>query len=268
MADFQEQLSLVRTVEQTDDGLSPTLARIDALAQKVLARSWPVQFRIAGSASELTASLQLRYEVAVEQGWAEPQDLPAEQESDAYDPQAVQIVGWDRAVLAATARLVLPELGRGLPTEEAFGLTPQHRPRCVDVGRLCVRRCYRAQPPWVFWGLLCQSWFEMRARGYTGICCSVTASMARIYRALGLGVTALGPPREYWGEKRFPALMLPTASVPDLAFRAVEGVDWRDKGFSGRRGSTIEDATPAAAPRIGSRDPPPQNATGCGAWGV
>ena len=195
-------------------------AKIDSLAERILARAKPVRFGETRSEAELTAALRLRCQVAIEQGWARGEDFSKGLESDAYDDRAVQIVGWDASILAATARLVLPKSGRLQPTEEAFGIALNDR--IVDIGRICVARAYRSMPPWVFLGLLGQSWLSMRARGFTDACGVMSASVARVYQSWGLKVIALAPPREYWGETRFPALVLPVASMHEALRHALK----------------------------------------------
>lgn len=192
-----------------------TVAKVNALALRGVAAANPVRFGVAHSTTELAAVFRLRYDVAIEQGWARPGDFPSGLERDAYDEQAIELVGWDASILAATARVVLPVRGRRLPTEEAFGVTVEPGDHTVNVGRLCVIRAYRARPPRVFWGLLCQSWVEMRARGFTHACCVLTASVARAYQGWGLRVVPLSPLREYWGQRRFPALVFPAAAICD-----------------------------------------------------
>src|SRR4051812_45866490 len=98
------------------------LARADALATDVLARLAPLRYEVARTAAECEAAYRLRYRAIVERGWRTPADFPDGIERDAYDAEAIHILGWDGAVPIATLRLVCPVLGRQLPTEAAFDL--------------------------------------------------------------------------------------------------------------------------------------------------
>jgi hypothetical protein len=186
------------------------LARIDARAARVVARATPIYFGVAHSPGELEAVHRLRCCIVLEQSWAQPEDFPNGLERDAYDGRSVQVVAWDGAILAATSRLVLPIPGQPLPTEEAFGLAIEPRERMVDVGRVCVAPAYRGMDHRIFWALLCQTWIEMRARGFTEACGILTPALARAHQRWGLEVVILATRRPFWGLERFPALIRPT----------------------------------------------------------
>ena len=51
-----------------------------------------------------------------------PEDYPGRLELDGRDDMAIHILGIDGDEAVATARLIFPEAGRLLPTEEAFEL--------------------------------------------------------------------------------------------------------------------------------------------------
>ena len=91
-----------------------------------------------------------------------------------------------------TLRLVLPMVGKPLPTEQAFGLTVQPAGEVVDVGRALIapelggEAARRAAD-----GLLAQAWFETRARGYRVMAGIATQSLVARYRSLGLEVELL-----------------------------------------------------------------------------
>jgi len=192
-------------------------ARVDALARAAVARAAPTRFGVAVRAADLAAAYRLRGEVVVSQGWAPAGAFPDGLEHDSEDAAAVQVVGWDgdnRVV--ATGRLVWPAPGRRLPTEAAFDLVVPGRERVADVGRVCVAADHRDCGHRVLWGLLGQTWIEMRRRGYQDTCCALTAPVARLYVRLGFRVTPLAPARSYWGVARFPALVAPTAALARL----------------------------------------------------
>ena len=58
--------------------------------------------------------------MAVEEGWITPEAVPDGEERDHFDDRALHVVGRDRDVVVARARLVLPQPGRPLPTEEVY----------------------------------------------------------------------------------------------------------------------------------------------------
>lgn len=189
------------------------LAQIDRLAKRLIAQAWPLRFGVAQSPAEREAVHRLRYNVVIEHNWAEPDAFSTGLERDVYDDRAIQIVGWDGAVPAATGRLVLPLAGQPLPTEDTFGLAIQPVGQVVDVGRVCVAPPYRGMHPCIFWALLAQTWIEMRARGFTEACGTLAASMVRFVQRCGLQVEILGAARLIWGKARLPALIQPAPSI-------------------------------------------------------
>jgi hypothetical protein len=191
-------------------------ARVDAFARAAVARAAPARFGVAVRAADLAAAYRLRGEVVVSQGWASADTLADGLEHDAEDAAAVQVIGWDSERVVATGRLVWPAPDRRLPTEAAFDLVVPGRERVADVGRVCVAADQRNDGHRVLWGLLGQTWIEMRRRGYQNTCCALTAPVARLYLRLGFRVTPLAPARAYWGVGRFPALVAPTAALACL----------------------------------------------------
>jgi hypothetical protein len=189
------------------------LARIDTLAFRLIAQARPLRFGVAQSPAELEAVYRLRYRVVIEQDWAQPKAFSNGLERDAYDDRAIQIVGWDGVVPAATSRLVLPLSEQLLPTEDTFGLAVQPVGQVVDVGRVCVAPPYRGMNPCVFWALLAQTWIEMRARGFTEACGALAASIVRMVQSCGLQVEILGAARLVWGKARLPAHVQPAPSI-------------------------------------------------------
>lgn len=189
------------------------LAEMDALAARLIARARPVRFGIAQTPAELEAVYRLRYRTVITRGWAGPEDFSDGLERDAYDATAIHIGGWDGTLLVAASRFVLPMSGHPLPTEEAAGLEITSERRMAEVGRLCVAPEYSSVQHRVFWGLLCRTWVEMRAYGFTEACGTLTPSVARMYRSWGLQVVKLGAARRCWGQERYRALIRPAESV-------------------------------------------------------
>jgi N-acyl-L-homoserine lactone synthetase len=186
-------------------GLSPP-AIWDRFAAHFLCLNPEVQFGLAQDEAELETVFRLRYATVVEKGWRTPGDLPNGLERDAYDARALQVVGRNtEGQIVATVRLVLPQAGQRLPIEAAFDLTIEPHSQVVDVGRAIVTpACTDSQRHLAFLGLLCQSWFEIRARGLHEMCGAATKSMLRLYRLMDIHWAVLGDARTYWNEVRLP----------------------------------------------------------------
>jgi hypothetical protein len=184
-------------------GLEP--ARI--FAEGIVAAAFPVRFALATTPAERTAAFRLRYETVVEEGWADPAEMPDGLERDRFDPEAVHVVGWHGRVPAATARVVFPSERGPLPTEVAFELRVEPVGRVVDVGRGIVATPYRDPAHRVFIALLARCWLEVWARGFRLMCGDAAASLVDGYRGMGFDVTVLGPARVHWGRERFPILI-------------------------------------------------------------
>ena len=195
------------------------LALADGLASRIVGGAAPIQFRVAQSNSERQAVYRLRYQVVIERGWAQPEDLPDGLERDDYDAGAIHIVGWDGDVLAATSRLVLPGSQSLLPTEQAFDIKVEPRGRVADMGRQIVSRDYSSVRHLAFAALLAKTWLEMRPPGFTLWCGFFSPTMPRLYRMVGFDVKQIGPSRKFWGEERFPILVDVAGSVATLLAR-------------------------------------------------
>ena len=126
-------------------------------------------FGIAQSSDELEDVYRLRYAVVIDKD-GEGRRFPDGLERDAFDGRAIQVVAWDDENLVGTTRLVARFPALSCRPEQAFDLTIAVRGRVIDMGRTC-------RAPWcndagnrILWGLLCQSWIELRARGFAEIC--------------------------------------------------------------------------------------------------
>ena len=183
------------------------LQTMDEVARALINRAAPIRFAVATSTPERTAVYRLRYDVVVEEGWVDPSALPEGLEHDAFDEEAIHLVGWDGEVIAATARLVPPRVGAALPTEDAFGLAIEPRGEVMDLGRGVVARRYRGRGHQIFFALLSMAWLETRARGFTRLCGTTAPSMLPHYSAMGFHVEVLGECRHWWGEERLPIKM-------------------------------------------------------------
>jgi N-acyl-L-homoserine lactone synthetase len=196
-----------------------TLTIADKLASGIVDSAYPIIFNVAQNNLEREAVYRLRYEVVVDRGWKLPDELPDGMESDHYDSKAIHVVGWDGNTLAATSRLVLPELGAILPTEEGFHLQVEPSGRVADIGRQIVARNYSSIRHKVFAALLAKTWLEMRAHGYSLVCGDFSPTVMRLYRMMGFNITQLGPAQKFWGDERAPILVDIAASVSVLVDR-------------------------------------------------
>ena len=192
------------------------LEALDALAAQLIACVLPIRLGEARTPSEREAVYRLRYRVALERGWLAPQDFPSGLEQDEDDDAAIQVAAWDGDTIIATSRLVLPRPGHLLPTERTFGLNFLARDRMVHMGRICAVPLRNRGREHLFQAVLAQSWLEMRQRGFTEGCGTLTASMLRLWRKPGLKVEILGPAKSFWGELRYPVLVRPQDSVESL----------------------------------------------------
>ena len=196
-----------------------TLTIADNLARGIVDSASPIIFNVAQNDLERETVYRLRYQVVVDRGWKKPDELPDGMERDHYDSKAIHVVGWEENTLAATSRLVLPELGVNLPTEEGFNLQVEPRGRVADMGRQIVARNYSSIRHKVFAALLAKTWLEMRARGYSLVCGDFSPTVMRLYRMMGFNITQLGPAQKFWGEERAPILVDIAASVSVLVDR-------------------------------------------------
>jgi hypothetical protein len=122
--------------------------------------------------------------------------------------------------LVTSSRLILPEPGLTLPTEQAFGLQIEPRGQVVDAGRFVVARDYSSIEHRVLAVLLAKTWLVMREHGYEKACAAFASnSMIRVYRQMGFQVAVLGSPRFYWGTQRFPILFDVADASPTLLQR-------------------------------------------------
>ncbi len=190
-------------------GRDTKLTTLDLLASRLVERALPVRFRLATSSFDLEQVFRLRYQVVVEKGWAKAENFPEDTERDAYDERAVHILALDDGKLVGTIRLVFPQPGSRLPTEEAFDLVFEPKEGVADIGRVCVAPSYRGQNWRILSALLGQTWIEMHNRGCTCALAAITPSTARVYMSWGLKLKVLGSPSNQWGKERYPALISP-----------------------------------------------------------
>jgi N-acyl-L-homoserine lactone synthetase len=191
----------------TDGPSEEALAIVDNLSRDFILSLDILRFDIARDESQRELVYRLRYQTIIDRGWAQPGDMPDGMEHDHYDEKAIHIVGWDGNKLATTSRIVLPEEGLILPTEEAFHIQIEPRGRVADMGRQIVAREYSSIKHKVFAALLARTWLEIRAHGYSLVGGDFTPAMLRLYRIMGFDVKQLGPAQPFWGEERFPIMV-------------------------------------------------------------
>lgn len=207
------------------DAAELALAQVDAIARAAIGWIAPIRFAIAQTEADRRAAYRLRYQVVIEHGWMQPDDLPDGLERDEYDDEATHILAWDAGVLVATSRLIFPRDNLTLPTEKTFGLTIEPRGQVVDAGRFVVARSHSSIEHRLLASLLGCSWLEVRARGYSRVCAAFASlAMMRVYRGMGAKMTALGPARYYWGADRYPILFDTVGAAASLVER------WQPEG--------------------------------------
>lgn len=213
-------MPVVRTDHAMNEQQAAALARVDSLARQAISWVAPLRLGLAQSEAERDAVYCMRYEAVVDRGWLQAADLPDGREHDVYDDRAVQLVAWDDATLAGSARLVFPQPGLVLPTEKAFDLQIEPRGLVVDAGRFVVGRAYADREQRLFAALLAHGWLEVRARGFSHVCAAFASpAMLRMYKRIGFQITTLGPARFYWGRERYPILFNTAESAPTLIER-------------------------------------------------
>jgi N-acyl-L-homoserine lactone synthetase len=196
-------------MQSADFGSTPeeALVIVDQLSHGFIESIDALRFDIARDDSQREEVYRLRYQTVIERGWAQPGDMPDGMEHDHYDEKAIHIVGWDGNKLATTSRLVLPEDGLVLPTEEAFHIQIEPRGQVTDMGRQIVAREYSSIKHKVFAALLAKTWLEIRVHGYSLVCGDFSPAMMRLYRIMGFDVKQLGPAQQFWGEERAPIMV-------------------------------------------------------------
>src|SRR5579884_3041223 len=256
------------TIERCSEQGDGALTLLDELVAAALAWAAPLRFDIARTPAEREAVFRLRYEAVMARGWARPEDFPDRLERDAYDEEAVLVLGWDGGRPVAANRLVFPRSGRPLPTESAFALTIAPRGQVADWTRTLVVRGISDGTHRAFAGLLARSWQATRAAGYDVVCGTFSAPAIRLYGMLGIQVEVLGAARRAWGEERYPVRLDVPPSVPALAaWLARVGADVGDVAHrvpvargSGRPAKNFEEPTTVMPiPRGGTIQQTPQH---------
>ncbi|HYI24115.1 MAG TPA: hypothetical protein VD767_01790 [Thermomicrobiales bacterium] len=220
-----------------DDDRERALARMDALAQTLIARVAPVRFGLASTAEEREATYRLRARAVLDHGWATPDDVPGGIERDRFDDCAVHLAGWVGDRMVTTARLVVPVPNDTLPTGEHFEITVPLPAGCANLDRMVVAGDSADPGHRIFVALAFHGWAEMRRRGYHAFVGVVTPGMLRLYRRLGFHVIPVGEPRVYWGEERLPCLFDPLNGFTQPGTQAAVSLEaWATQAGTALRG--------------------------------
>lgn len=202
------------------------LARIDALAERLVTWVAPVRFALAQTDAEREAAYRLRFQAVVGHGWMAPEALPEGLEFDEFDTRAVHILAWNNGTPAATSRLIFPARGLNLPTEAAFGIDIEPHGKVVDAGRFVVARAYSNIEHRLLAALIAQTWLQVRACGYSQVCAAFASrAMIRLYGRMGVLAVPLAAPRVYWGEERYPVRFDPGASASRVNEQWLEKIE-------------------------------------------
>lgn len=179
----------------------------DIVAPAIIEAAAPLHLGVAETPEDREAVFRLRYETVVALGWKRAEELPEGIERDEHDDRSTQLAAWDGHKLVGSCRIVFPTRGRRLPVEEAFDLDLDDRAHVVELGRSIVSPEYRGDHR-AFMALIAFCWIEMRKRGFYRAVAASPRGMVDLTTGLGLGIGAdvLGPPRQHWGEERYPVL--------------------------------------------------------------
>ena len=194
---------------------------LDRACERILeAAAGRLRVEVAGTEAEREACYRLRYRCAIEEGWADPAELPDGMERDPYDDEAVHICAWHGSELAGTVRLVFPRPGLTLPIERDFGVELRPPGKVVDGGRLVVAQRYRASLGYrVLATLFSRCWLIARERGLSWFASVAPDRVIKLYRRSGLIVEVIGEPREFWGAERHPFLLTIIGADPERFFK-------------------------------------------------
>lgn len=181
---------------------------LDQMARLAIENARPVHVDLVEDLPDLVEVLRLRQRAVVEQGWAPDDPLALGLECDAYDDRASHVAAWDGTTVVGTVRIVVPDDGVLLPTEQAFGMVAEPRGRLVDWGRLVVDPGHRDPGHVVMLALLGRAWLATRAWGAAGCIGVASPAILELYRSLGIEASILAGPRLHWGEERYAARLL------------------------------------------------------------
>ena len=151
-----------------------------------------LSFGVAELEQERNAVFRLRYEVALERGWADEQALPVGIEREEHDEGAVFVVARrGQEVVAALRLIVEPATVASLLSEHELDFAAAET---VFIGRFLVARPYRDRAREVVVGLGGEAVRFMQGRAVRAISFAADNSI-RFCRYHGFPLKIAGPPR-------------------------------------------------------------------------
>lgn len=193
----------------------PEAATLLTLGRWFIARAG-LRVQVATRADEVRSVLALRRRQVERAGWEPGARSTVSEEADDHDAAAVHLGAWDGPLLAGTARIILPEPGALLPTEEAFDLRIEPVGSVVECGRWVVDDAYRDAEHRVSMGLAGLACLEVVSRGYTVWAGTTTPDIVALWHGLGFAMEVLSAPRPVLGEQRVAVRCDLPASLPDV----------------------------------------------------
>jgi N-acyl-L-homoserine lactone synthetase len=220
------------------------VARLDRGAERLLAGLRPLTVERARRPEEVDACQRLRYRTAVEMGWIGAEDFPDGRERDEYDDAAIHLVCRERGEIVGCMRIVPPGPHRPLPVERDFDLRVEPAGGAVELGRVATTPELRGAGalPFVA-GLFAAGWLECRALGFETAVAAASPSLVSLYRAMGISIRELGPPRLHWGDQRVPFVIDGVES--DILLHGADGAE-RPAGAPVTRRSLLAGGVAAA----------------------
>lgn len=189
----------------TSDGGDPQARRLDGGAERLLGALAPLTIDRARDAAEVDLCHRMRHEMAVAMGWARPADHPGGREHDEHDARAVHLVCREAGRIVGCMRIVPPDADGLLPIERDFDLRVPDAGRTVEFGRMVVVPDRRGPGGLgTVAGLFAAGWLESRALGFDSAVAAASPSHIALYRAMGMRVRELAPPRPHMGDVRAP----------------------------------------------------------------
>lgn len=193
------------------------LARLDAICARLVERARPVTFRLVADAADFDAAARLRGHAVLDHGWLDEEQLIDGREVHADDARAAHLLAVQEGAVVGTARIVLPAEGHLMPMERMHDVRLPDG--TVELGRVVVMHPRPREQRTVTAGLLGWAWLETRRRGYVRVAGSVTPSVIRLYRRMGISSSVVGKPVFSQGEERVPVVIEPQQLIETLASR-------------------------------------------------
>ena len=181
---------------------------LDIGSERLLGALAPLSVGRAAGAAELAECGRMRLDTAVAMGWARAEDHPDGREADEHDAAAIQLVCREADRVVGCLRIVSPGAEGLLPIEREHDVRVPVPGRTAELGRLAVVPERRgAASLAAVGGLFAAGWLEARGLGFANVAGSATPANIALYRAMGMRLVELGPPRPGAGGGRAPFLV-------------------------------------------------------------